>query len=166
MVTGKGIKILSTLGGIISSGFFIINYIYPDMISRKAGNIAMGASTMLHRVSTLVNIGYGEELDNDLRSSFTDPRNTKQGEYINEEDWVLNRKGGKYLSNLYENNEEFRNEIINFVRDKTELELEVILDRRFKTKTLNITGKKYLAEYITSKDNTKDIIEILARYYL
>ena len=31
---------------------------------------------------------------------------------------------------------------------------------------LNMTGKKYLAEYITSKDNTKDIIEILARYYL
>ena len=31
---------------------------------------------------------------------------------------------------------------------------------------LNMTGKKYLAEYITSRDNTKDIIEILARYYL
>ena len=30
----------------------------------------MGASTMLNRVSILVNIGYGEELDNDLRSSF------------------------------------------------------------------------------------------------
>ena len=29
-----------------------------------------------------------------------------------------------------------------------------------------MTAKKYLAEYITSKDNTKDIIEILARYYL
>ena len=31
---------------------------------------------------------------------------------------------------------------------------------------LNMTGKKILAEYITSKDNTKDIIENLARYYL
>ena len=29
-----------------------------------------------------------------------------------------------------------------------------------------MTGKKNLAEYITSKDNTKDIIEILARFYL
>ena len=29
---------------------------------------------------------------------------------------------------------------------------------------LNMTGKKHLAEYITSKDNTKDIIEILAKY--
>ena len=166
MVTGKGIKKLSTIGGIISSGLIIISYIYPDVISRKAGNIAMGASTMLNRVSTLVKIGYGEELDNDLRSSFANPRNTIQGEYINEEDGVLNRKGGKYLSNLYENNEEFRNEIINFVRDKKELGLEMILDRRYKTNVLKMMGKKYLAEYITSEDNTKDIIEILARYYL
>ena len=28
----------------------------------------MGASTMLNRVSKLVSIGYGEELDKDLRS--------------------------------------------------------------------------------------------------
>ena len=31
---------------------------------------------------------------------------------------------------------------------------------------LNMTGKKYLAEYVTSKDNTKDLIEIFARYYV
>ena len=30
---------------------------------------------------------------------------------------------------------------------------------------LNVTGKKYLAEYISYKDNTNDIIEILARFY-
>ena len=29
----------------------------------------MGACTMLSKVNTLVNVGYGEELDNDLRSS-------------------------------------------------------------------------------------------------
>ena len=69
MVIGKGIKNLSTIGGIISAGFFIISYISPDMISRNAGNIAMGASTMLNRVSTLVKVGYGEELD--PRSSYT-----------------------------------------------------------------------------------------------
>ena len=165
MVTGKGIKNLSTIGGIISSGLIIISHIYPDL-SRNAGGIAMGASTMLSRVSTLVNYGYGEELDNDSRSGFANPRNTIQEEYINEEDGILNRKGGKYLSNLYENNEEFRDEIINFIRDKKELNPEVILDRRCKTNMLNMTGKKYLAEYITSKDNTKDIIEILARSYL
>ena len=66
MVTGKGIKNLLTFGGIISSGLIIISYIYPDMISRNAGGIAMGASTMLSRVSTLVNYGYGEVLNNDL----------------------------------------------------------------------------------------------------
>ena len=31
---------------------------------------------------------------------------------------------------------------------------------------LNMTGKKYLAKNITSKDNTKYMIEILARHYL
>ena len=110
-VTGKGIKKLSTFGGIINSGLIIISHIYPDMIARNAVGIAMGPSTMLSRVSTLVNVGYGEELDND-------PRNTVQEEYINEEDGNLNRKVGKYLSNLYENNKEFRVEIINFIRDK------------------------------------------------
>ena len=78
------------------------------MISGNAGGIAMRASTMLNRVKTLVNVGYGEELDNGLRSSlvnheqssFTDPQNTIQGEYINEEDGILNRRGRKYLSNL------------------------------------------------------------------
>ena len=69
MITGKDIKSLSTIGGIISSGLIIFSYIYPDIISRNAGSVAMGASTMLSRVNTLVNVGYGEELDNDLRSS-------------------------------------------------------------------------------------------------
>ena len=164
MVTGKGIKNFSTIGGIISSGLFIISYIYPDKISRNAEKIAMGATTMLNRVGTLVNIGYGEELDNDLRSGYTNsetwvkpnprsgytnsetwvkpnPRNTIQEVYINEEDGILNRRGGKYISNLYVNNEGFRKEIINFVRDKKELDLEVILDRIYKTNMLNMTGK-------------------------
>ena len=59
---------LSTIGGIIGSGLIIISYFYSDMISRNAGVLAMGASTMLNRVSTLVNVGYGEELDNDLQT--------------------------------------------------------------------------------------------------
>ena len=57
MIMGKGIKILSTIGGIISSGLIIFSYIYPDIISRNAGSVAMGASTMLSRVNTLVNVG-------------------------------------------------------------------------------------------------------------
>ena len=77
---------------------------------------------------------------------------------------TLNRKGQKYLNGLYVNNEEFREEIVNFVRDKTELDLEVILDRRYKTNTLNNLGKEYLAKCVLSKDNTKDLIEILAKF--
>ena len=160
MIMGKGIKSLSTIGGIISSGLIIFSYIYPDIISRNAGSVAMGASTMLSRVITLVNVGYGEELDNDPRSgytdgetwtkpnlgtSYTDLQNTIQEEYINqcscdfvnEEMGILNRKGGKYLTRLYGNNEELREEIINFVRDKKELDHELILDKRCKTNTLN-----------------------------
>ena len=108
MIMGKGIKSLSTIGGIISLGLIIFSNIYPDIISRNAGSVAMGASTMLSRVNTLVNVGYGEELDNDLRSSFADSetwakpnlgssfanlRNAIQEEYINDEDGTLNRKG-------------------------------------------------------------------------
>ena len=76
---------------------------------------------------------------------------------------TLNRKGQKYLNKLCVKNEEFREEIINFVRDKKALDLEVILDRRYRTNTLNTLGKKYLAKCILSKDNTKDLIEIFAK---
>ena len=116
----------------------------------------------------------------DTQSDYTDLKNSLvngarklvtplekiQEENINEEMIILNRKGGKFLTRLYGNNEEFREEIINFVRDKKELDLELILDKRSKTNTLNTLGNKYLAECITSKDNTKDLIEIMAKYYL
>ena len=115
----------------------------------------------------------------DLGTSYTDLKNSLvngerklvtpleklQEEYINEEMGILNRKGGKFLTRLYGNNEEFREEIINFVGDKKELDLDLILDKRCKTNTLNTLRNKYLAECITSKDNTKDLIEIMAKYY-
>ena len=53
-------------------------------------------------------------------------------EYINDEG-ILNRKGREYLCELYKDKEEFRNEIVDFVKDKSELELEVIIDNRCKT---------------------------------
>ena len=173
MIMRKGIKSISTISGIISSGLIIFCYIYPDIISRNAGIVAKGASTMLSRVNTLVNVEYGEELDNDLQSSFANSQNTIQEEYINQcscdfvkqEMGILNRKGGKFLTRLYGNNEEFREEILNFVRDKKELDLELILDKRCKTNTLNTLVNNYLAECITSKDNTKDLIEIMAKHY-
>ena len=62
-------------------------------------------------------------------------------EYIDEEDGTLNRKGQKILNRLHEKNEKFRDGIINFVRNKTALDLEVILDRKYKTNMLNMTGK-------------------------
>ena len=41
----------------------------------------------------------------------------------------------------------------------------MILDKTSKTNTLNTLGNKYLAECMASKDNTKDLIEIMAKYY-
>ena len=145
----------------------------------------MGASTMLSKVNTLVKVGYGEELDGETRnslvnleqSSYTDSETwsktyqqssyTDQCNYdfVNEEMGILNKKGGRFLNKLYIINEEFREEIINVVKDKKELDLDLILDKRCKTNTLNTLGKKYLTECITSKDNTKDLIEIMAKYY-
>ena len=138
MIMGKGMKILSNIGGIIGAGLFIFNCFYPNSISRNAGTIAMGASTMLSRVNTLVNVGYEEELEGETRSSLVNNERssyTDQGsslvnheqslftdqcncEFVNEEMGILNRKGGRFLNKLYINNEEFREEIINFVKDK------------------------------------------------
>ena len=184
MIKGKGIKILSNIGGIIGTGLFIFKCFYPDSISRNAGTVAMGASTMLSRVNTLVNVGYGEELEGETRtkcdssiceagsmiqeeyidrgSSYTDQCNC---DFVNEEMRILNRKGGKFLNKLYVNSEEIREEIINLVKDKKEFDLELILYKRCKTNTLITLGNKYLAECITSKDNTKDLFDIMAKYY-
>ena len=177
MIMGKGMKILSNIGGIIGTGLIIFSYIYPDSISRNAGTVAMGASTMLSKLNTLVNVGYGEELEGETRSSwvyyeqssYTDLRSWFHDQcnfdFVNEEMGILNRKGGRFLNKLHGNNEEFREKIINFVKDKKELDLDLILDKRCKTNTLNTLGNQYLAECITSKDNTKDLIEIMAKYY-
>ena len=72
MIKGKGMKILSNICGIIGTELFIFNCFYPNSISRNAGTVAMGASTMLSRVNTLVNVGYGEVWEGETRSSYTD----------------------------------------------------------------------------------------------
>ena len=76
----------------------IYNYLYPDTIVKTAGVVAMSASSMLNRASTLVIYGYGEDLqsmlDNQEQSSFADDTIEKlQQEYIDEEMVTLNRKG-------------------------------------------------------------------------
>ena len=80
MVRAKSLKQLSNIGGIIGWGLVITSYIYPDSIIKTVGAVAMGASNMLNRANTLVNVGYGEDMPNrfpftqsdytDLKSSF------------------------------------------------------------------------------------------------
>ena len=71
------------------------------------------------------------------------PLEKLQEEFLNEEMGIVNRKGGKFLTRLYGNNEEFREENINFVKNKKELDLELILDKKCKTNTLKTLGKKF-----------------------
>ena len=153
MIKADGFRLLSTFLGIIGTCFMIYKYMSPDTTVKTAEHVATSASNILNRASTLVNgtssisgvasqmfhhFGYREV---EQRKQFIEKL---QGEYINKKTGNLNKEGRRYLNRLYGNNEEFRVEIKNFVRDKTELDLEGILDRRYKTNTLNTTGKKYL----------------------
>ena len=181
VVKANGLRLFSTILGIISSGLMIHNFMSPDISVRNAGHVATAASTMLNRTSTLLNYGFGRNQDQDQdqdlehereytdgetwskthqRSCYTDQRSSYTHKYTG----ILNKEGRKNLNSLYVNNEEFRNEIINYVKNKMQLNLEAILDKRCKTNILNTLGNKYLAECIKSKDNTKDVIEILAKY--
>ena len=143
MIKADGFRLISTFLGNIGTCFMIYNYMSPDTTVKAAGHVAASASNILNRASTLVNgtssmfhhFGLGEEKQ---RNQFIEKI---QEEYIDEETGILNKEGRRYLSRLYGNNEEFRDAIINFVRDKTELDLEVILDRRYKTNTVNTIGK-------------------------
>ena len=145
----------------------------PDTTVKTAGHEATSASNTLNRASTLVNgtssisgtasqmfhrFGCGEE---EQRKQFIEKL---QGENINKETGIFNKKGPMYLNRLYGKMKNLEEKLKNFVRDKTELDLKEILDRRYKTNTLHTTGKKYLTECFASEDNTKDVIEILAKY--
>ena len=185
VVKANGLRLFSTFLGIISSGLMIYNFMSPDISVRNAGHVATAASTMLNRTSTLLNYGFGRNQDQDLehereytdgetwskthqRSCYTDSetwsKTHQRRSYTHKYTGILNKEGRENLNSLYVNNEEFRNEIINYVKNKMQLNLEAILDKRCKTNILNTLGNKYLAECIKSKDNTKDVIEILAKY--
>ena len=120
MFKTDGFRLASTILGIIGTCCMIYNYMSPDTTVRTAGHVATSASNILNRASTLVNFGYGEEKQ---RNQFI---KKLQEEYIHEETGILNKEGRRYLNRLYGNNEKFRDEIIIFVRDKTELDLEMI----------------------------------------
>ena len=118
MVKANDFRLVSTVLGIISPGFMIYNYLYPDTTIKTAGYVAMGASSMLSRASTLVNYGYGEDLQSSLADDLQEEYIDQGSCFVDEEMGILNREGGMFLTGLYGNNKEFREEIINFVRDK------------------------------------------------
>ena len=176
VVKANGLRLFSTILGIISSGLMIYNFMSPDITVRNAGHVATAASTMLNRTSTLLNYGFRRNQDQDLehereyidqRSCYTDQRSCYtdlRSRYTHKYTGILNKEGRENLNSLFVNNEEFRNEIINYFKNKMQLNLEAIFDKRCKTNILNTLGNKYLAECIKSKDNTKDVIEILGKY--
>ena len=56
----------------------------------------------------------------------------------------------------------FKDEIINFIRDETELKNQKILDQRLKYNTLNRLDKGTLANFASSKDHARSLIRIIA----
>ena len=89
-----------------------------------------------------------------------------QEEYIDEKTGALSNKGRKNLNELHKNNQKFKDEIINFVEDKAELDREKILYKRFKYKTLNKMVMETLTKFAFSKDYTKDLIEIIGHHII
>ena len=144
----------------------------PDTTVRTAGHVASHTNHLFNRSRTLLNYAYEMESngeDRDQRQDWDQDHEREQNlpiqeELINEATGNLSKEGQNNLNRLYVNNEKFRDEIINFVKNKMQLDLEAILDRRYKTNTLNLMGKNYLAECIVSKDNIKDLNEILDKY--
>ena len=63
VVKANGLRLFSTISGIISSGLMIYNFMSPDLTVRNAGHVATAASTMLNRTSTLLNYGFGRYQD-------------------------------------------------------------------------------------------------------
>ena len=62
------------------------------------------------------------------------------------------------------NDQNFKYEIVNFVRDRTGLSNEKILDKRFEHNTLNKLVMETLAKYAFSEDHASSLIEITAYY--
>ena len=175
VVKANGLRLFSTILGIISSGLIIYKFMSPDITVRNAGQVATAASTMLNRTSTLLNYGFGRNQDQDQdqdqdlehereyidqRSCYTDLRSSYTHKYTG----ILNKEGRENLNSLYVNNEKIRNEIINYVKNKMQLNFDGILYKRCKNNILNTLGNKYLEECIKSEDNTKYVIEILGKY--
>ena len=109
----------------------------PNITVRNARHVATAASTMLNRTSTLLNYGFGRNQDQDLEhereyidqrsclvnhecNSYTDLRSS----YTHKHTGILIKEGRENLNSLYANNEKLRNEILNYVKNKMQLNLE------------------------------------------
>ena len=78
--------------------------------------------------------------------------------FVDEATKILNRKGITVLSDPYKNNQKFKDKIIDIIRDKTELDVDQILDKRFKYNTLNKLGREKLKDCVQSEDYTRTSI--------
>ena len=85
-----------------------------------------------------------------------------QEEYFDEETEAPNKKGRDDLNDLYKNNQKFTDEIINVVRDETELSnknvLYILYKKhfiRFKHNTLIKLGMETVAKFAFSKDHAR-----------
>ena len=65
---------------------------------------------------------------------------------------------------MHKNNQKIRDEIIDIIRDKTEMGVDQILDERFKFNTLSNSGMENLKECVQSKDYSRSFIKIKASY--
>ena len=120
--------------------------------------VAAQTSHFINRTGSLINSAWREDETSIKKSNLEEDREYVrasslpwdfQEEYIDE---VLSKKGRNDLNDLYKNNQKFKDQIINFVGDKAELDREKILDKRFKCKTLNKLSMETLAKFTFSKD--------------
>ena len=103
------------------------------------------AGYLKNRTNTLASFAYGTEPISETASQMDNHGADSncldiQEEYMDEETEGLNEKGKNDLLDLCKNNQEFRDETINFVGDKAELSNEKILDKRYKYKNLKKLG--------------------------
>ena len=91
-------------------------------------------------------------------------RNQGWSPFVDEDREALNEKGRDDLKDLYTNNQNFRDEVINFVGDKTGLGNQKILDKRYKNNTLNKLRMEIFGIFTFSKNHSRNLIEIIASY--
>ena len=159
-IVGNWTKHIGGITGGLGSLFMIHNCIKPDTTVRTALNVAALASHMINTTDALLNYAYGEDWSPPSYQEYEQDRasipcfNTSQlEEYIDEETEALNEKGRDHLKDLYKNTQKFRDEVINFVEDKTGLGNEKILDKRYKYNARNKLGTEVLGMFAFSKDH-------------